>query len=198
VALNPADLLPDVEARLNKSGTTPDATELQTMLEAAISLYERMFGPVADTVTEVRNGGSPVIMLDRTPVASITSVTEYVGTVAYTLTSQPPGSTVNMYGYSLDDPIAGRLVRRSSAGMPMPFLGGYGSVVIAYITGTLPADHRETIVLDVAGYFAVTQRGADNPAGFPGDGEFQSAYTPTPQELFPRIRNLAKQYQALA
>jgi hypothetical protein len=190
--------LSDVKLRLNKALSVDD-TEIQTMIDSAEALYARRIGPISGSVVEVRNGGSSVIMLDHPPVASIVSVTEYMGTVAYALTSQPPGSTLNMYGYSLDDPTSGRLVRRSSAGMPMPFLGGQASVVISYTTATLPADHREIIVADVAGYFEVTQRSGGSLQGsFPGASEYEAGYTGTPAILFPRIEALAEKYQALA
>jgi hypothetical protein len=141
--------------------------------------------------TETRDGGNPVIMLDNCPVITIDSVTEYVGVISYPLTSQPPGSTVSMWGYSLDDPAAGKLVRRSSAGMPMPFLGGHGSVVITYHAGqsTLPADLTLAILEDIRGLYQQTQQGGRPGGGAIGAGG-DDQWTAGPMHLFPRLAML--------
>jgi hypothetical protein len=56
----------------------------------------------------------------------------------------------------------------------------------------LPANHKEAIAADVAGYFEVTQRSSGaGQADFPGEGGYEAAYGTTPQVLFPRIRALA-------
>jgi hypothetical protein len=72
----------------------------------------------------------------------------------------------------------------------------YGRVSITYAAPTLPANHREVIAADVAGYFAATQRGSTGPA-LPDQG-YADVYTGHPVELFPRIRALAKQYPVVA
>ncbi len=72
------------------------------------------------------------------------------------------------------------------------------NVVLTVTVGSLPANHREAIIADVAGYFAATQRG--NGAGARPDTGYDSAYVDrsTPVVLFPRIRALAAAYPAIA
>lgn len=120
-------------------------TELQGFIDAVQTVVEDITGPVATRVItgEVHDGGMFQIVTLYGPIISIQSLTEYVGPIAYTLTSQPLGSTANNYGYELTDP-SGIILRRSSAGMAIPFQAGVGGVVIAYTAGyaTLPANVR--------------------------------------------------------
>jgi hypothetical protein len=71
-------------------------------------------------------------------------------------------------------------------------------VSITYAAPALPANHREVIIADVAGYFAATQRGGAGRPSFTGEAGYEEAYASTPQVLFPRIRALAASYPALA
>lgn len=72
--------LAEVKDQLNITGTQHD-TELQRMLDAAIELVERRIGSLASTsVTETHYGGSSfVVLLDRTPVQSVQSITDGFG-----------------------------------------------------------------------------------------------------------------------
>lgn len=168
-----------VKDRLNKTLTNvPGDEELQDMIDAALAEYEEFIGPVSGTVTETHDGGTDTILL-RQPVNAITAASYDSGdTLTYTDLTVENG--IVRWGYGT----AGRF--------------GYGRVSITYAAPPLPANHRELIIADVAGYFAATQRGggSDRPQ-FPGEG-YAEAYTGHPVELFPRIRALAAQYPAIA
>lgn len=187
--------LSEVHDVLNIPATdTSKDTELQRYIDAAEATVAYIAGPLTSTsYTETRDGGSPVIMLDNCPVISIDSVTEYVGTVAYTLTAQPPGATSSFYGYSLDDPAAGKLVRRSNAGMPMPFMGGRGAIVITYHAGqaTLPADVKLAVLEDIRGLYQQTQQGGRSNLGGGAIGAGgDDTWNAGPLRLFPRLAML--------
>lgn len=151
--------LDDVRAQLGmgrdqevgRTSSNVSDLELQPYLDDALAVCADHCGPVVVSapITETYDGGYETIMLRQTPVAAIVSVTEYVGLTQYDLTSQPPGSTVNEYGYSLDDAPMGLLVRRSSSGMPQPFFGGSRSVVVVYTVGysVIPANLARGIII---------------------------------------------------
>lgn len=140
--------LADAKAHLNipsSAGTTYD-TELQGFIDAAQPVVEQLAGPVVPRVItgETHNGGRDRIVTYNSPIISVQSLTEYVGASAFTLTAQPLGSTTSNYGYEIVDSNGGVIVRRSAAGMPVPFQGDFNSVVISYTAGysTLPANVR--------------------------------------------------------
>jgi hypothetical protein len=120
-------------------------TKLQMYVDAVAEVVQFYCGDlVGAQYTEVHDGGDPAIYLRHTPVKSIINVTEYIGNIVYTLTNQPPGASVDAWGYSLDDPESGRLVRRTASGMAFRFVPGYGNVNVTYTTGvaTIPAAVR--------------------------------------------------------
>lgn len=172
--------------------TSHDA-ELQRYIDAAAATVAYITGPLtATTYTEVRNGGSPVIMLDNPPVLSITSVVEYIGSSAYTLTSQPLGGSSDNYGFDLVDPAAGKLVRRGSNGVVQPFRGSRSSVVITYVAGllTVPADVQLAVLEDIRGLYQQTQQGSAVGGGSIGSGGGDESYNFGPSHLFPRLNSL--------
>lgn len=182
--------LSDVHDQLNipASDTTHDA-ELQRYLDAADGYIAYRIGPLTPTqfTGEVHDGGWPTIALFNVPVISIQSVTEYLGETAYPLTSQPPGSTVDNYGYSLDDPASGILVRRSGAGTAIRFLAGPRSVVVDYTAGwqTVPPEVQLAVLLDIQGLYQLTQQGG-RPQ-FSGDGAEYEQWAGSPMHPFPRL-----------
>lgn len=157
--------MPDVYAHLNlnKADTSYQA-ELQGFIDAATGIFTYHCGPIAATsFTEnwtITPGQSQINLL-QCPVLSIQSVIEYVGLTAYTLTEQPRGSTVNNYGFSLDMPSGGTLVRRSSSGMPCAFIGD--EVVVTYTAGraTIPPEVRLAALEDIRGLWQQTQQGSN-------------------------------------
>lgn len=169
--------------------------ELQTMIDAATPIVEYITGPINPLVvtSEVypTTHGESRLILRSVPVQSVQSVIEYIGITAWTLTSQPPGATVNNYGYSLDRPEAGLLVRRSAFGQEMPFLGTV--VVVSYTAGLpvingvtqVPPDVKLAVLEDIRGLFQQTQLGGRPKFGASLADE--DGWTVGPLHLFPRL-----------
>lgn len=163
--------------------------ELQMYIDAATPIVEYITGPINPLVitNEVYpiQGGASRLMLRSVPIASIQSIIEYIGITPFTLTSQPPGSTVSNYGYSLDRPEAGLVVRRSSFGQEMPFLGT--TVVASYTAGlaTVPPDVKLAVLEDIRGIFQQTQLGGRPKFG--GGLADEDGWTVGPLHLFPRL-----------
>jgi hypothetical protein len=162
--------LADAKAQCNipTSTTTYDA-ELQGFVDAAQTVAESIAGTIVQrTITaEAYDGGNLRIILRKTPVISIQSITEYVGRSAFTLTSQPLGSTADNYGYELTDANAGVILRRSASGIPMPFLGGEQGVIVSYTAGyaTTPPAVRLGALMCVEAWWQNSQQGFGIGAG---------------------------------
>jgi hypothetical protein len=157
-----------VRARLNKTLTVDD-DEIRDMIDAALAEYAEWVGPVGE-VMEVLSGGSDRLVL-RAP--NVTEITEAV---------YSDGTVIDVADLTVDNGIV--YWGYGTAGF---FTRGTRNVSITYTVAALPANHRETIIADVAGYFEATQRG---PLG-PDDDGYAGAFTATPTVLFPRIRALA-------
>lgn len=180
--------LADVKAHLNLSAAdTSQDVELQGFIDAATETVTYAVGPVSPTtfvethdVTDGRNR----VMLRQPPVLTVVSVVEYLGSVAHALTNQPPGSTSDFYGYSLDLPDAGLLVRRDGVGLPMPFMGG--TVVVTYVAGraAVPASVRMATLEDIRGIWQMTQQGGRPSFG----GEAGENWSVGPMNFFPRLK----------
>lgn len=129
----------DVAGHLNWDDTqkTKYATEMATFISAVTPVVEDITGPVVSRqFDEWYDGGSPIIVLDNTPVTQVTTVTETFGAnVIRTLTLQQlDGQTpVDAYGYTIDL-VTGTLVRRVS-GMSGPFARGRRNVHVVYTAG---------------------------------------------------------------
>jgi hypothetical protein len=161
----------DVRDRLNKSLTVDD-DEIDAMIDAAIAEYETYVGPVSGSVTEKFDGGTGWLLLGSPNVSALTEAVYSDGTVIDVADLDLDTRTgIVRWGYN-------------TAGV---FTYGSRNVTVTYTVGALPANHRETIIADVAGYFAATQRG---PAGLPGEG-YEAGYAANPLVMFPRIRALA-------
>jgi hypothetical protein len=174
-----------IKLRLNKSsGITVDDSEIQEMIDAAEAEYaEYVLGlpgqtPIASTsVTQKFNGGGTSLVLAAPHVTAITAAAYSDGSTL-TYTDLDLNTSTGIVGWNYN-----------TAGY---FTSGTRNVSLTYTLGALPANHKEAIAADVAGYFETTQRGGGSlrPA-FPGEGEYEAAYAATPQVLFPRIRALA-------
>jgi hypothetical protein len=184
----PSDLvtLSDVHDFLNiPTGDTSHDTKLQHYIDAASQIVAYEVGDVTSTThTETHVPTGSRIILDWVPVLSIQTVTEYVGVLPYTLTSQPPGSTSDNYGYSLDLPNAGVLVRRDAAGQECNFFGS--PVVVAYTSGrtSIPSDVFLAVLEDIRGLYQQTQSGGRPGFQTPGSDQWNAG----PLNLFPRLR----------
>lgn len=185
----PAELvtLSDVIAHLNLDDIdSDDETELQGFIDAATTFIQNATGPILyQTFTEIHSGGSPVICLFHPPVVSITSITEYIGPVGYTLTEAELGQPGGAYAYSIDDPRSGIIRRRYSGGFVGNFAPGDHNIQVTYVAGrsTVPADIRMAVLQDIAGMWQPSQQGSnpyyDNQAT--GNGPLN------PIGMFPRV-----------
>lgn len=138
-----------------------DDVQLQTFVDAASAVVEFYAGDIGgQTYTETHDGGDSAIYTRHTPIRSVTTLTEYIGSITYTLTNQPLGRSVDSWGYTVDDPQAGRIVRRSASGLVWRFVPGTGNVSITYTTGltSLPPQARLAAEFIVRHLWA-TQRG---------------------------------------
>jgi hypothetical protein len=136
--------LDDAKTYLRITNTNSD-DKLRLYLEAASEVVEFYRGDmIRRTYTEVYSGGDPTIYVRHTPLLSVTTLTEYVGSITYTLTNQPLGASVDAWGYTIDDLPSGRIVRRSASGLVWRFVPGVGNVTITYTTGVavIPATVR--------------------------------------------------------
>lgn len=122
---------------INIPSATGHDDELRRWITAVSDFIDERCGYVVQrTVTdEAHDGGEPSIEPTHTPVVSVTSVTEYDGTVSQTLTAET-NSTKPTYGYFLDrfDPHYCVIWRRSS-NADTTFPSGRGNVVVTYEAG---------------------------------------------------------------
>jgi hypothetical protein len=127
----------DAMDHLHIPSSSVDApAKLPLYVGAAIDVVSFFRGDIlSQTYTESYDGGDPAIYLRHTPVLSITTLTEYIGNIVYTLTNQPPGASIDAWGYSLDDPASGRVVRRTASGQAFRFVPGDANVNVTYVTG---------------------------------------------------------------
>jgi hypothetical protein len=162
----------DVKRRLDKTLTVDDA-EIEEMIDAAIAEYEQWVGPVSGTVTETHHGGGTSLILRNSNPATIV-------TAVYS-----DGTTIDTGDLDLD---TGTGILYWGYGTAGYFNAGARNVTVTYTVGDLPANHRETIAADVAGYFAATQQGPNGPDD---DLGYAAPWRSSPTVMFPRIRALA-------
>lgn len=179
--------LDDLKDRLNKTLTVDDI-ELQNMLDAAVAYYTRVVGPIT-TKTKRYDGGSPEIVLPPT-ATGVTGVAYTDGSEVDTDSLYFDEDTqILSWGYTTSGPLL------SVAGI---FTYGSRNVVVTFTTG-IPADHREIILADVAGYFSATQRGGGVGPSFSAEGyEAPFVVTAGVITLWPRIDNLSKPNRIVA
>ena len=183
--------LAEVKDMMNMGPTdTAHDVKIQTFIDSATPVIEYIVGPVLpQTFTENhRTYGQSKIVLRNPPVISITTLTEFIGLTAYTLTEQEPGATTNNYGYALDVAGNGVVTRMSSVGTEMGFIGNV--VTVTYLAGllTVPADIRLAAIEDVRAMFQQTQLGGRPQFG--GGPSQEDGWSPSPIASFPRLRML--------
>ena len=129
--------LEDARTALNlPAGVRATDEELRLYVASATPIVEDIWGPVlAATIDEQHDGGAVDIALDHVPVASITSVTEYDGATAWTLTKAANPAAATTYSYTVDM-TTGTLTRRSTLGAVRPFARGHRNIWITYVVGT--------------------------------------------------------------
>jgi hypothetical protein len=142
--------------------TNTDDDKLTDFINAASNVAQFYCGDLLpQTYTETHDGGDQAIYVRHTPIASVTSLSEYIGSITYTLTNQPLGHSADAWGYTIDDPQAGRIVRRTASGLAWRFVPGVGNVTVTYTTGvgTIPAQVMLGVEFIVR-HLWQTQRGA--------------------------------------
>lgn len=128
----------DALAELNLD-KTPDPTvyvpELRGYILGISAVIESIVGKLAVvTYDEWYDGGYPTISLLNVPVVSVTSVVETWGAGATrTLTLQPPDTSSDAYGYSVDVDTA--TITRRINGVAGPFAAGRRNVHVVYKAG---------------------------------------------------------------
>lgn len=190
---------PEVKNHLNiPESETKFDVELDVFINAATPKVEYLIGPLdARTVTEVHTTyRRSQIILRTVPVLSITSVTEYLGGVAYTLTDQPPSAaSTTQYGYYLDNASSG-LIKRRANGYTSPFLGN--EVIVVYSAGraSVPADVKLAALDDIRALWQQTQTAARPQFGgggvVMGPDRWGSAED---LHMFPRLASLLQSQQ---
>lgn len=125
------DILTLVEARVSLNmGTDPSVdTELAQVISAASQTLDNWIGAVVRrTVTDEEHvGGRDRVLLERIPVASITTVTEFASGTPTALTAETL-TTAGTYSFDAD---SGILYRRNSWGAAR-FAGG---IRVTYVAG---------------------------------------------------------------
>lgn len=127
--------LSDLREQLNLTADASYTSRLVRFLASSKDVIEFITGPIiAQTRVEMFDGGSTAIVLPYRWVKSITSITETVGPITYTLTEQPlTSSPVDAWGYTWDR-ITHKIVRRSS-GIDVPFMSGQQNIIVTYVLG---------------------------------------------------------------
>lgn len=131
----------EAKAALNISATTAHDTELPGWITAVSMRLDKLIGPVVRrTVTaEKHDGGSHRIFLRHHPSTSITSVTEYAGTVATSLSAETntskPADAYLVDDYEPDASLLSSIVRRRSGDVDATFAVGRKNIEVTYVPG---------------------------------------------------------------
>lgn len=126
------DVLTETEARAAVNADEGSA-ELAVLVSAVSGQLDELCGPIVQrTVTGEAHDGGALVRLKHAPVASVTSVVEYDGTVATTVTAET--NTAKATANYVFDSRTGQ-VRRRSNGWDYAFPAGRGNVVVTYVAG---------------------------------------------------------------
>lgn len=158
--VNDIDVLTLAEAKmaLNVDQSVSNFDDyLRVLITAVSGQLDQLCGPIRNrTVTdELHDGGDWTIRLRRRPVYSITSVTEYDGTTATTLTAETNASKPSA-AYLHDGntgTLSSGLLRRRSNDADDLFESGRRNVAVTYVTGraanteVVPAKFKQAAVM---------------------------------------------------
>ena len=149
------DILTLVEAKRALNMSADDLTRIEVLTAAITAVsqtLDEVCGPImARTITSERcDGGDYCVTLRHWPVVSVSSVVEYSGTSATTLTEETAG-TAPASGYLLE-PYSGLantsaytgLITRRSGGYDYPFAAGRRNVVVTYSAGRFTTNNSAT------------------------------------------------------
>jgi hypothetical protein len=130
--------LTEAKTALNVNVTTWD-TPLAQAITAISRQLDNLCGPIVNrTITdELHDGGTWVVKLRKRPVASITTVTEYDGTNATTLTAETNAAKPTSAYIHDGTPgtITSGLIRRRSADSDEWFEPGRRNIAVTYVAG---------------------------------------------------------------
>lgn len=129
--------LEEARAALSRSRVdNADATLLAIYITAVSRFLDIKAGPIVQrSITELHDGGTERIWPSETPVASVTTLTEYSGTTGTALTAE--SNTVKpANGYLLDsDGRHGVRIWRRSSGYSRLFTSGQQNISLVYAAG---------------------------------------------------------------
>lgn len=169
--------LAQAKTHLNITVNTYD-TELQAFIDTAEAVLAQHCGPLeATSFTERIDGGVGTLVLRRSPVIELTSVTPYLGS-ALTLTDLYLDTTTGLVTYN------------SGAG----FTAGYYTVVYSAGRSSCPADLLMA-VKELVRHLWQTQRGG---ASRPGSQPLETALPGAGYLLPYRVQELIAQHRQIA
>jgi len=161
--------LTTVKTHLNITTTTND-TELTSMIDRATPIIEKIVGPVIQRIiTDEQHEptGATLALIER-PVVSITTCTEFVGKVAYTITIITDPTTSGTYTATLDSDKG--VLTRWATSSPREWAG---FVWVTYVAGrdSVPSN-VEYATLELIRHMWDTQRGGvSQRPGFDAEGD---------------------------
>lgn len=165
----------EVKLQLGKTDTTDDP-ELAGFIDGVVAVIEYLTGPIVSTVfTEWHDGGRDTICPLRLPVVSVTSVTEYLGTMTYALTVVADPSVATLYSVTVDS-VTGTITRRVVGGTSC-FAPGRRNIQVVYNAGfaTVPPNVRWAALELVRKNWTSTQNGRGRGSG-QDDGQMLMGY----------------------
>lgn len=119
---------------LHASDTSQD-TEVAAYITAVSRRLDQVVGPVVvRTITaETHDTSGRFVRLHHSPVSSVTTVTEYVGTTGTVLTAEAVGVATTANNYALDARYG--IITRRSGGTDAHFSLGRSRLVVTYVAG---------------------------------------------------------------
>jgi len=144
--------LPEAKARLGiATADTDHDTTIAAVITAVSGQLDQLVGPVVvrTITTESKDGGRAFISTDKRPVSSVTTLIEYDGTTATTLTAESnTANTANDYSIG-DHGIIWRRANRADYRFPT----GRRNIEITYVSGraattaTVGAKYKEAAAM---------------------------------------------------
>ena len=112
-------------------------TEVASYVTAVSQRIDDLCGPVVQrTITgEAHDGGRSFIFPVHTPVASVTSIAQYLSGTATTLTAETVSTSTSTNYLLTDASTHASLIRRRSSWSDSVFTDGRANVVITYVAG---------------------------------------------------------------
>lgn len=131
------DLLSDTEARAVISMGAADSSKADALTRAITAVSTRLAAScgtiIQGTITgELHDGGQSYVYLKASPVVSVTTVVEYDGTTAGTLTAETNSSKPDA-SYHVNK-VNGKLYRRHTGG-DVRFIYGRQNISVTYVAG---------------------------------------------------------------